>query len=249
MRRRAGRAVEALPVVVAGVALAFISGASWGCGDNRDTRARPATAQTEAKAPRDAVHMRPAVDDEREVVVSGLAMSSVSGVVRRECRQTAETVGYPVLCPRYLPSEAFADLRFCGEADRRQVIGTGCGRSWRHWEFSTVSFPGDSVVPEGHLIIQAAPRHVGPAGFIHGPAGVPEHPGISLRRQKARIKQGWTGRWVVASKAYGSAFNGHTVLVWDVDGRTYGLGFHATGAASRRLALWLARHSTLVAPR
>jgi hypothetical protein len=180
-----------------------------------------------------------------EIIVNGLPMERAAPAIRRQCTQTAKKIGYPALCPGFLPAEAYPMTLMCEDGPREAAIGTGCGGLWRRWEMSDMRFPPESVLGEGHLGIQAGPRSVGPRDFVYGPAGAPPRSGVTVLSRRVRIAHGWSGRWALARRAYGSAFHGHSVLVWHVRGRTYGLGVHGLDAPARRIGLWLARRSRL----
>jgi hypothetical protein len=184
--------------------------------------------------------------------VGGVTFVPASTQVRRECRQTANAVHYPVPCPRLLPKglKAFPAIHGC----KLQIVGQGggphCSARWRGWIVGDGQVTSGSLLEE-HLALQGAPHVVSsPARAIDGPGMVP---GSHVR---PRGKVGVAGKvmhWYFVPPATneGSAYAGHLVLVWNADGHTYAYGFHVleTFAIARALDLELVRHLFTVRPR
>lgn len=174
--------------------------------------------------------------------------------MRRECRQTADAVRYPVPCPTLLPQgmKAVGGRPGC----RLRIVGAGggptCGGagSWRGWIVGASERLVGNVLWED-LGLQGAPRVIAdPTRAIDGPgmlAGSRVQP-----RGEVRVA-GRLMRWYFVPPATNrySGFEDHLVLVWNADGHTYAYGFQVLeGLATARAAdLELARHLVVVRPR
>jgi hypothetical protein len=176
--------------------------------------------------------------------------------VREDCQWTADKVGYPVPCPVFLPPESTPSLAPFAESIGPQAarfLSPGIEKRSRRWVFLNVSFPtrgmpsgleaGALGSGQGHLEMFVAPKPVPDIGrFVSGDLGRPHE---FVPRGTASV-DAVTGRWVGVSDG---AFGHHLVLVWIKGGRTYGLGFHGRGRASRELGLAVARTLEPVPPR
>ena len=185
-------------------------------------------------------------------LVAGERFVPVSASVGSQCQATANAMGYPALCPRYLPASYDGNLdcsRGGGGRGGGPLIGTGCGRrrgdNWRDWEFATVEWPSTKRV--SHLVIQSAPRVVSAEKFVFGPTpGV--IPDVPVRRVETFEGRGIHGAWWAVGHSSSTAFGGHMVLVWYRQGRTYGVGFHGLDPASRLLGGFVASTATYRRP-
>jgi hypothetical protein len=159
-----------------------------------------------------------------------------------KCQRTATKLGYPVACPTLVPDGL---VPTAGTECRLDVIGRGCGRSWRKWAF------GSSETADQHLVITASPRLLqNHAKLINGPGW---YAAARVRSLRCFTLNGWEMKAVYVPPATneGSAFARHVVLIWTVGGHTYGVGFHNVDGirATLDLDLALARGMRLVAPR
>jgi hypothetical protein len=164
-----------------------------------------------------------------------------SATLLAKCQATATKLGYPVACPTRVPDGL---VPTAGTRCKLEVIGRGCGRSWRKWAF------GSSETADQHLVISASPRPLrNPAKLVNGPAW---YPAARVRPLRSLTLNGREMQAIFVPPATngGSAFMNHLVLVWTVDGHTYGLGFHNVHGvrATLDLDLALARGIKLVAP-
>ena len=162
------------------------------------------------------------------------------------CRETAQQVGYPVLCPSRIlaggtppPQTGSCGIELIGAAG----IG-GCSHSWRGWVV------GSMQTNQQHLVLQASPEPVRSLSrMINGPGWYPGARVVPLG--KLRVGE-WTMREVYANPATneGSAFSDHVALVWTAGGHTYALGFHLKGSGreTRALNRSVARSVSLVPP-
>jgi hypothetical protein len=164
-----------------------------------------------------------------------------------KCQATANTLGYPVPCPTRVP-DGLTATRSIGRCEL-DIIGPGgvggCGRSWRGWVV------GSSETNDQHLVITASPGPLrNDAKLVNGPGW---YPAARVRPLRSVIVNGWKMRAVYVPFATndGSAFARHVVLIWTVDGHTYGVGFHNVHGlgATLDLDVELARAIKLVAPR
>ena len=175
---------------------------------------------------------------------SGLVQSSAALLAK--CRATAAEVGYSVPCPTRTP-KGLAPTRAIGRC-KLDVIGPGategCGRAWRGWVV------GSSETNDQHLVITASPHPLrNAAKVVNGPAW---YPGARVRPLRSLTVNGWQTRavYVPVKTNAGSAFMRHVVLIWTVDGHTYGVGFHKDKGFRETLELDVAlvRGIRLVAP-
>src|SRR5579884_2621943 len=101
--------------------------------------------------------------------VAGVSWVAAGRRVRRECRQTADAVHYPVPCPTLLPQgmKTFPAVDGCKLQIGTAGGGPGCAPTWKGWIVGTCELlPG----PSQHLGLQGAPRVVAnPARAIDGP--------------------------------------------------------------------------------
>lgn len=158
-----------------------------------------------------------------------LAAAPVS--LHKSCIATAEAVGYAVPCPTRIPPGLTATRSIDPARCRLEIIGPGCGRAWRGW------IVGSSETPEQHLVITGTPRlSRSSAKVVNGPGWYPQ---ARVRLLERISINGWRMRAVYVPWATndGSAFTDHVVLIWTVDGHTYGVGFHKTGGIRRTLEL------------
>ena len=161
--------------------------------------------------------------------------------VRKQCRRTAATLRYPVLCPTVVP-----ELNFPTEFDCRptggptDVVGTGC-LTFRRWQVTSLDYVGEH--DEGHVVMKAAPRPVSYRTFIMGP-GVEGR--VRMRIGAPQRVGRWRGREIRVISAPGSSLAGHTVFIWRTGRQTYGVGFHGHGTAARALNRYVIRNSQLV---
>jgi hypothetical protein len=179
-------------------------------------------------------------------------LSVVSPLVLMECRRTAQQIGYPVPCPQLLPRGARTRRLHIPELDNQAPRFVGPGGTttrWSRWasfdlEFPTAGMPSEIVV--GHLVISSSPRPLTIDRFIFGPY---QRPGRVVLDGRSRVG-GVTGTWVRVPPGPNrlSRFTEHVVLVWTIDGHTYGVGFHGLERPSRELGLEVARSITLVPP-
>jgi hypothetical protein len=158
-----------------------------------------------------------------------------------KCQATATKLGYPVACPTRVPDGL---VPTAGTRCKLEVIGLGCGRPWRKWAF------GSSETADQHLVVTASPRPLrNAAKLVNGPAW---YPAARVRLLRSLTLNGWEMQAIHVPPATneGSAFMNHVVLVWTVDGHTYGVGFHNVHGvrATLDLDLTLARGIKLVAP-
>jgi hypothetical protein len=79
--------------------------------------------------------------------------------------------------------------------------------------------------------------------LVNGPAW---YPAARVRTLTRTTINGWNAHAIYVTPAMndGSAFAGHVVLVWTVNGHTYGVGFHNVKGIKRTLML----DRALVAP-
>jgi hypothetical protein len=191
-------------------------------------------------------------------LVAQVTFVRASPRVREECRRTADGLRYPIPCPTMLPqglrpTPAVAAVHGCPFA----IVGIAelppkCRPDplRRGWMFgsSQVQSPGPFSSLEQHLVVQAAPRAVGPERAIDGPL---------LNRSRYRIRPlglvrvaGRLMHWYFVPENHESAFAGHLVLVWTAYGHTYAYGFHVldTMSVARALDLELVRHLVGVNP-
>jgi hypothetical protein len=133
-----------------------------------------------------------------------------------------------------------------GQSDCRvPIIGPAeCSRSWRGWVV------GSSETNDQHLVIVASPRILrNDAKVVNGPAWYPR---ARVRLLRSFTLNGWRIRavYVPSRTNEGSAFSDHVVLIWTVDGHTYGVGFHKVHGVRPTLALNVAlvRGIRLVGP-
>lgn len=171
---------------------------------------------------------------------------AASAPIRPKCLATARKVGYAVPCPAAVPTGLVATAGH--HACELDIIGPGgtpgCGRAWRGWVV------GSSETREQHLVITASPRPLkNYARLANGPAW---YPSARVRPLAWITVGGWHMRAVYAPRATnaGSAFADHVLLIWTVQGHTYGIGFHNECGLTEtlRLTRTLARGIELVAP-
>ena len=165
------------------------------------------------------------------------------------CHRTARVVRYPVPCPTRVP-DGLTETGASGPSScALHVIGpggvAGCGKSWRGWVV------GSSETADQHLVITASPRPLADyAKLVNGPAW---YPGARVRPLRAVTVNGWRAEAVFVPPATndGSVFAHHVVLIWTVDGHTYGVGFHNVDGIEATLQADLALVSgiKLVPPR
>jgi hypothetical protein len=120
----------------------------------------------------------------------------------------------------------------------------GCSKAWRGWVV------GSSETSDQHLVVVASPRALrNDAKVVNGPAW---YPGARVRLLRSLTINGWRMRavYVPVKTNDGSAFARHVVLIWTVDGHTYGVGFHKAGSFGHTIDLdaALARGIRLVVP-
>lgn len=189
------------------------------------------------------------------LTIVGVPFVPAPAAVGRECRQTANAVGYAVPCPTLLPAGIAATpaVHRC----RFQIVGwdrkRGCGAmKWRGWIVGSSQLSGSDAGPAGflHLVMQGSPRIIrDSARAIDGPGMVP---GSRVRSRGvvtiAEKRMHWY--YVPPDRNQGSAFMHHLVLVWTASGHTYAYGFHVTStfAVARALDLELVRHLVTVRP-
>jgi len=188
-----------------------------------------------------------------KVTVAGVTFAATSAHVRRECQETANTVGYTVPCPLMLPQgmKAFPQVHGCKLQIVTAAGGPNCAASWRGWIVGDGEVQRYGGPPLEHLALQGAPRIVAnPARAIDGPG---MFPGSRVHAAGAITVAHRRMHWysVPPDKNQGSAFAGHLVLVWNSRGHTYAYGFHilATLAAARALDLEVVRNLRAVQPR
>lgn len=131
-----------------------------------------------------------------------------------------------------------------GPARTECAASAKVARSWRKWVV------GSSETAEQHLVIVASPRPIKDyAKLVNGPAW---YPGARVRPIRSVTVNGRRMRavYVPPETNDGSAFMHHVVLIWTVDGHTYGVGFHNVAGLDRTLDLDVAlvRGVRLVAP-
>jgi hypothetical protein len=181
---------------------------------------------------------------------SGLHLVPAPRILLRKCRATARAVGYAVPCPTSVPA---------GLAVGTSTTPTGCldiidaggrpacgaaAKSWRGWVIGT------SNVGAQHLAITASPRRLtNYAKLVNGPAWYPRARVRALGSVEVNGKR-MHAIYVPPATNDGSMFMHHVVLVWSVNGHTYGFGFHNTRGIRRTLLLdkQLAKHIRLVRP-
>jgi hypothetical protein len=181
---------------------------------------------------------------------SGLHLVAAPQRLLSKCRATARAVDYAVPCPTFIPA---------GLAIGSSTISPGCldvigpggqpacgaaGRSWRGWVVGT------SNVGAQHLAITASPRPLqNYAKLVNGPAWYPRARVRSLGPVEINGMR-MDAIYVPPATNDGSMFMHHVVLVWSVNGHTYGFGFHNTRGIRRALLLdkQLAAHFKLVRP-
>ena len=173
----------------------------------------------------------------------------MSPEVRQECQRTADTVGYVVPCPTYLPTDTRATPSPAPGCRFAIIAAWGPPRckiatQWRGWIFGT------SQDQYEHLVLQGAPRVVrNPTRAIDGPG--PLHRAHVQPRGTTTIA-GHEMRWYYVSPKTndGSAYMHHLVLVWTTSGHTYAYGFHlvTTIADTRALDRELVSHLSYVKP-
>jgi len=163
-----------------------------------------------------------------------------------KCQATADTVGYAVPCPTRVPDGLVATAQQDG--CRLDIIGPGgrgaCAKAWRGWVV------GSSETNDQHFVIVASPHALrNDAKVVNGPGW---YPGARVRPLGRMTIEGWRVHAVYVPPATndGSAFAHHVVLIWTVDGHTYGVGFHNVQGipASLDLDVLVARGIELVAP-
>lgn len=187
--------------------------------------------------------------------VAGIRFVPATQVVRDECKQTADAIGYAVPCPTALPRGIMATpgAHGCRSAIIEANGQPGCGGAeWRDWMDGSSQLSGPNAGPAGfeHLVMQAAPRVIpDPARAIDGPA---TFPGSRVQpRGTVRINRSLMHLYYVPPDLNeGSAFAHHLVLVWIGSGHTYAYGFHVvtTLADARALDFELVRHLVMVPP-
>ncbi len=179
------------------------------------------------------------------MVVAGIPLVGVSSTVRRDCQSAADWLGYAVPCPQVLPLGSQPTPLSCVVTDCRRFIAPGTfSAAGVRWAFGSIDFPTSLRV--GHLVIQASPRQEDIAPFIYikpvsGITGVVH----VVRRLRVGSRD---YKVVLVPHTGGTAFAGHTVLVWTAHGHTYGLGFHQHDAGALALDIAVARSLVLVGP-
>jgi hypothetical protein len=129
------------------------------------------------------------------------------------------------------------------DAGGRPACGAAA-RAWRGWVVGT------SNVGAQHLAITASPRLLqNYAKLVNGPAWYSRARVRSLGSVEVNGKR-LHALYVPPATNDGSMFMHHVVLVWSVNGHTYGFGFHNTRGIRRTLLLdeHLAAHFRLVGP-
>ena len=188
---------------------------------------------------------RTSTQSARPSVVAGIPLVGASSAVRRDCQSAADWLGYAVPCPQVLPLGSQPTPLPCVVTDCRRFIAPGTfTAAGVRWAFGSVDFPTSLRV--GHLVIQASPLPEDVAPFIYGKpvSGITGvvHVVRTLRVGSRDYKV------VLVPHAGGSAFAGHTVLVWTARGHTYGLGFHQHDAGALALDVAVVRSLVLVGP-
>jgi hypothetical protein len=140
------------PLVLAGAALLIVVG----CGNAART-ARHATR----------------LDASTGETIAGVVFVPVAAAVRKECENTANTVGYAIPCPTILPAglAPTPPVDGCGWAIVAPSAEPPCGvPTWRGWMVGSSQIGDGASSDFQHLILQAAPRIVrDPAQAIDGP--------------------------------------------------------------------------------
>jgi hypothetical protein len=229
--------------------LAAVATAAWGCGSahHRAHTPRPpptrgtATLETSAARVSPGAQLREAFDDSR--------FEPAPPAVRRACHRTAREVGYPILCPRLIPSGATlttVGVPGCATSPTPHgLIGTyDCSGPRRRWEFGDINW-GEFDWGIGHVIIQGAPRTLAFVSFLGlDPQARRAYP--PRRRGQTTLSGGIRAAWIAVPQNAESANAGHTCLVWHQHGRTYEISAHAPGALGRAFVLNMLHHSRFV---
>ena len=218
---------------VAGIFFLVISGCGAPAGSSRS--GPPSPGERTTSGPKTRTH------GGGQEKVAGVLFEPADASVRRQCRRTAATVGYPIFCPRMVPEPNFPTSFGCRPTGGAEdLVGAGC-RAFRRWQVTSIDYIGERS--EGHGVVQAAPHRVSYRTFIMGPGVEGE---VRIRVGALRRIGRWRGRDVRVMSAPGSMLDGHTVFLWRARKRTYGVGFHGHGATARTLNAYLVRHSNLV---
>src|SRR5207247_834336 len=132
-----------------------------------------------------------------------------------ECHAVATRAGYPVACPSLIPA-------FPPAPTLKHIFG------YRYFFFVPARGVGIELqsvtAPEPrHLIIETSPRVVSPLRFIYSsPTADLSEPNLLENLGPARI-EGVTGTWVKVPSDAQTEWAGHEVLIWTVDGHSYGV--------------------------